>query len=153
MNKIKSKRMVLLMFSLMLILVGLSYPVLNSLQFTLTLLLMVPIPFVQNMAFTWVSRSRQGGDPDYHRYAAWASNGVWLLTQTFIAANIYTPISVMVKEGIDGSSILKILFTFLIYALATTEGSVFMMKILLGRVKGKIAQKLAESGKRQVGQR
>lgn len=153
MKKINSKSMVKLMFSLMVALLPISYFTMNNWQFTLILLLMIPIPFIQNMAFTWVSRSRQSGDPDHHRYAAWASNGVWLLTQSFIAANIYTPISIMVKEGLDSNSILKILFTFLMYAMATTEGSVFMMKILLGRVKGKLARKLAEKGKRKVGER
>ena len=112
------------------------------------------VSFIQNMFFTWVSRSRQGGDPEYHRFAAWGSNGVWLLTQGFIAANVYTPISVMVKEGVDSNSVLKIFLTFVIYALATTEGSVTMMKMNLGKYKlPKFLGFLEESGKRQVGKR
>jgi hypothetical protein len=36
----------------------------------LDLLLLAVVSFVQTMAFTWVSRSRNSGDPSYHRYAA-----------------------------------------------------------------------------------
>jgi len=121
---------------------------------TIGLLFLTPVAFFQNMFFTWVSRSRQSGDPDYHRYAAWGSNGVWLLTQGFIAANVYTPISDMVKTGITADSIIKIVLTFIIYALATTEGSVTMMRINLGHynLPGKL-NFLIEKGKRQVGKR
>ena len=125
-----------------------------GITFSLVLLALTCVSFVQNMFFTWVSRSRQGGDPDYHRFAAWGSNGVWLLTQGFIAANVYTPISDMVRDGIDSDSIIKISLTFIIYALSTTEGSVTMMKMNLGRYKLPRALKfLEESGKRQVGKR
>ena len=112
------------------------------------------VSFIQNLFFTWVSRSRQGGDAEYHRYAAWGSNGVWLLTQGFIAANVYTPITTMVKEGVDQDSIFKILLTFIIYALSTTEGSVTMMKMNLGKYKlPRFLKFLEETGKRQVGKR
>lgn len=118
------------------------------------LLALTGVSFLQNMSFTWVSRSRQGGDPEYHRYAAWSSNGIWMLTQAFIAANVYTPISVMVKDGVDMNSIFKILLTFIIYALATTEGSVNMMKINLGHYNlPGFLKFLVESGKRKVGER
>ncbi len=43
--------------------------------------LLVVVSFIQNMAFTWTSRSRNSGDPAYHRFAAWSSNGVWFLAQ------------------------------------------------------------------------
>jgi len=112
------------------------------------------VSFVQNMFFTWVSRSRQGGDPDYHRFAAWGSNGVWLLTQGFIAANVYSPITIMIKEGVDTDSIMKIFLTFIVYALATTEGSVTMMKMNLGKYKlPKFMSFIEETGKRKVGAR
>ena len=107
------------------------------------------------MAFTWVSRSRQGGDPDHHRKAAWASNGVWAIAQAFVAANIYTPITFMIKDGIDAGQIARIVLTVIIYAISTAEGSVFMMKINLGRIKKlpKAFQFLVETGNRQVGKR
>ena len=119
------------------------------------LLALTGVSFIQNMFFTWVSRSRQGGDPDYHRYAAWGSNGVWLLTQGFIAANVYAPITTMINnDKVDTDSIIKILLTFVIYARSTTEGSVTMMKMNLGRYKlPKVLKFLEESGKRKVGER
>ena len=49
--------------------------------YTLTLVVLAFVCFAQNMAFTAVSRSRQGADPEYHRKVAWASNGVYLIAQ------------------------------------------------------------------------
>ena len=143
------------MFAIAFAIVGLQYLIIGDLTFTLTLLLLIPIPFLQNMAFTWVSRSRQSGDPDHHRKAAWASNGIWIITQTFIAANVYTPITMMVNEGLDGGQVLRIFLTFIIYAICTAEGSVFMMKINLGRITKlpKAFSFLVEKGKREVGKR
>lgn len=152
----KSKNIVKLMFTIAFAIVALQHLFLQDWTFTATLLLLIPIPFIQNMAFTWVSRSRQGGDPDYHRKAAWASNGVWAIAQAFIAANIYTPITIMIQEKeLDATQIAKIVLTILIYAIATAEGSVFMMKINLGRIKRlpRIFSFLIETGKRQVGKR
>jgi len=132
----------------------LSALIFKSAGFSITLLALSFVAFIQNMSFTWVSRSRQSGDADYHRYAAWCSNGIWLLTQAFIALNVYTPIAQMHNTGADITDIGKIIFTFLIYAMATTEGSVLMMKALLGKVKLPIIGKyLVEKGNRQVGKR
>ena len=151
----KSKSIVKLMFFIAFAIVGLQYLIIKDVTFTLTLLLLIPIPFLQNMAFTWVSRSRQSGAPDHHRKAAWASNGIWIITQTFIAANVYTPITHMVNEGLDGGQIMRILLTFVIYAICTAEGSVFMMKINLGWIKNlpKAFSFLVEKGNREVGKR
>ena len=151
----KSKLIVVVMFAIAFAIIALQHLVIRDSVFSITLLLLVPIPFIQNMAFTWVSRSRQGGDPDHHRKAAWASNGIWIITQSFIAANVYTPISKMVDTGLDGGQIARILLTFLIYAICTAEGSVFMMKINLGRITKlpKAFSFLVEKGSRQVGKR
>lgn len=92
------------------------------------------LAFVQNMAFTWVSRSRNSGDPNYHRRAAWCSNTVWFLTNSLMFS-IMTPII----NGERGWGWL--IPTFFVYGLATAEGSVFMMKRLLK----------TETGKRKVG--
>lgn len=91
------------------------------------------VAFGQNMAFTWVSRSRNSGDYNYHRWAAVCSNGVWLACQLFIWGNIWAAFTS--KEFLD------LIPLFLVYTAATTEGSVFMMRIL----------KKVESGKRKVG--
>ena len=151
----KSKFIVALMFAIAFAVIALQHLIMRDNVFSITLLLLVPIPFIQNMAFTWVSRSRQGGDPDHHRKAAWASNGVWIITQSFIAANVYTPISKMVDTGLDAGEVSKILLTFVIYAICTAEGSVFMMKINLGRITKlpKAFSFLVEKGNRQVGKR
>jgi len=151
----QSKNIVKLMFAIAFIIIAIQHLFIKDWVFTSTLLALVPIPFIQNMAFTWVSRSRQGGDPDYHRYAGWSSNGVWLIAQGFIAANVYTPISRMLDSGFDINQISKIALTFLIYAICTTEGSVFMMKINLGKITKlpKFLHFLVEKGNRQVGKR
>lgn len=151
----KSKLIVIVMFAIAFAVIALQHLVIGDNFFSVTLLLLVPIPFIQNMAFTWVSRSRQGGDPDHHRKAAWASNGVWIIAQSFIAANVYHPISEMIKDGLDSGQIARIVLTFIIYAICTAEGSVFMMKINLGRITKlpKMLSFLVEKGNRQVGKR
>jgi hypothetical protein len=151
----KSKIIVWVMFMIAFAIVGLQYLFIKDLTFTLTLLLLIPIPFIQNMAFTWTSRSRNSGDPDHHRKAAWASNGVWIITQTFIAANVYTPITHMIEKGLDVEQVVKILLTYIIYSICTAEGSVFMMKINLGWIENlpKAFSFLVEKEKREVGKR
>lgn len=108
---------------------------LSDLQFFVLLVLIAPVLFLQNMAFTWVSRSRNGGDVGYHRYAAWCSNGIWYVTQLFI-------LSTVIPALITGD-LWRIIMTAIVYIVATTEGSCFMMARLLK----------TEKGKRQVGAR
>lgn len=91
--------------------------------------------FVQNMAFTWVSRSRNGGDIGYHRFASWASNGVWFATQILLYSTVW--------NSLTTGDWWKIAATGFVYIVATTEGSCLMMRILLR----------TERGKRQVGAR
>lgn len=97
------------------------------------LLLLAVLAFIQNMAFTWVSRSRNSGDPGYHRWAALSSNGIWFVTTLLIWNQLWAALT----TG-DWWSIVA---TGVVYIIATTEGSVLMMKILLK----------TESGKRKVG--
>jgi hypothetical protein len=82
--------------------------------------------FFQNAAFTWSSRSRNSNDPNYHRKAAWASNGVYYLTNALLTIYIVKT-QVWWMLGIQG----------LVYTLAAAEGSVYMMKKLLGKEQGK----------------
>jgi len=56
------------------------------------LLLLAAVSFVQNMAFTWSSRSRNSGDPSYHRYAAWGSNGVWFICNMLNVKIMWEPL-------------------------------------------------------------
>lgn len=87
------------------------------------------------MAFTWSSRSRNSGDPDYHRFVAWSSNGIWFMCQVLIVSQIWT--------AINSGSWWYVVLAGLVYTISTAEGSVLMMKILLKK----------EKGKRQVGAR
>ena len=93
------------------------------------------VAFIQNMAFTWVSRSRNSGDPSYHRYAAICSNGIWFVTNILIWRQVWA--------AIESGDWIMLGAAGIIYVIATTEGSVFMMKRLLK----------SESGKRRVGAR
>ena len=97
------------------------------------LTLLAVVAFIQNMAFTWVSRSRNSGDPLYHRWAALTSNGVWFITTLLIWNQIWVALTT--------GDWWRIVATGLVYIVATTEGSVMMMRILLK----------TESGKRKVG--
>lgn len=87
------------------------------------------VAFIQNMAFTWSSRSRASGDPNYHRYAAASSNGVWFICQVLIMKQIWA--------SVQGGDWWAVFIAGVIYTVATTEGSVYMMKILLKKEKGK----------------
>lgn len=93
------------------------------------------IAFVQNMAFTWVSRSRNSGDPNYHRYASWCSNGIWFAANVLIWRQVWA--------AIETGAWWQLAISSVVYVIATTEGSVLMMRILLK----------TERGKRQVGAR
>jgi len=91
--------------------------------------LIAVVAFVQNMAFTWSSRSRASGDPNYHRYAAVLSNGIWFVCQVLIMKQIWT--------SIQGGDWLTVLIAGVVYTIATTEGSVLMMRVLIKKEKGK----------------
>lgn len=93
------------------------------------------VAFIQNMAFTWVSRSRNSGDPNYHRWAALASNSIWFVTTLLIWNQLWSALTT--------GEWWRVAVVGVTYVVATTEGSVLMMKILLKK----------EKGKRQVGAR
>lgn len=108
--------------------------------------LLFVVSFIQNMTFTWTSRSRNSGSPSYHRYAAYASNGVWFICQISVVKLMWQPLMEQnfVQVAIGG----------IIYCVATAEGSVLMMKVLLGTSKFKFLNKIfIEKGKSKVGER
>lgn len=109
------------------------------------LVLLACVSFVQNMAFTWTSRSRNSGDPEYHRYASWCSNGIWFMTNMFMLSLVWEPI--------ENGEIGTLLVAGIVYVLSTTEGSVLMMKTLLGRVHLPFLSRLTEKGNKRVGSR
>jgi hypothetical protein len=102
-------------------------------ELAISLTLLAIAGFLQNMAFTWVSRARNGGDPTYLRIASVCSNGVWFVIQVGLLSTIW--------PALTQGEWWKIALTGLVYIVATTEGSVYMMRILLKK----------ETGKRRVG--
>jgi short subunit fatty acids transporter len=99
------------------------------------LALLGSVAFIQNAAFTWVSRSRNSGDVQYHAWASICSNGIWFVTNFLIAGQVF--------KAIESGSYQFLIVAGLVYVLATTLGSVLMMARLLK----------TEKGKRQVGAR
>ena len=83
--------------------------------------------FIQNMCFTWSSRSRNSGDPNYHRYASLCSNGVYWLCNL--------PMTLFIIQWQHRP--LLLLASGVVYTISTAEGSVLMMRILLKKEKGK----------------
>jgi hypothetical protein len=83
------------------------------------------VAFIQNMAFTWVSRSRQSGNPKKHAVAATFSNSIWFVCNFFIL------FPVILKTIAEGDMLSKLVL-MLVYVSATVLGSVVMMKINLG---------------------
>jgi hypothetical protein len=111
-----------------------------------SLLLLAGVSFIQNCAFTWTSRSRNSGDPNYHRYASYASNGIWYTCQMLIVSAMWKPL----LEG-DWT---MVFIGGIIYVISTAEGSVFMMKLLLGHINVPFLTNIfLEKNKRQVGKR
>lgn len=102
---------------------------LASLPIYVLLPIMAVVAFVQNMAFTAVSRSRNSADVAYHRRCAWASNGIWFFTQVLLFGVLFSALTT--------GSIWKIILVGAVYILATTEGSCFQMTRMLKKETGK----------------
>ena len=99
------------------------------LPFWWLLVILAPVAFVQNMAFTWVSRSRNGGDVAYHRKAAYCSNGIWFACQLVIQGAVW--------NSLTTGRWWQVLIVGAVYIAATTEGSCTMMARLLKTEQGK----------------
>lgn len=91
--------------------------------YLLTLVALAVSCFIQNAAFTKVSRSRNGADFAYHRRCAWASNGVYLVTHLLVLKHFFAALS----AGTFGA-FLALVPMVLVYIIFTAEGSVWMMK-------------------------
>lgn len=70
---------------------------------------------LQNAAFTWVSRARNGGSYGYHAVAAVVSNGVFFATQFVLIGFVARDASPERAVALGA-----------VYVLATTTGSVLM---------------------------
>lgn len=108
-------------------------PDLATLPLYVLLPLLAAAAFIQNMAFTAVSRSRNSADVSYHRKCSWASNAVWFTIQVGLFGVLFSALTT--------GSFLKVALVGLVYVFATTEGSCYMMGRMLKR----------ETGKRKVG--
>lgn len=93
------------------------------------------VSFIQNAAFTAVSRSRNSGDVAHHAKWSVASNGVWFVTQILIWSTVW--------NAVESGTYTLIAAAGVVYVAATTAGSCWMMAKMLK----------SESGKRMVGAR
>ena len=121
------------------------------LPFWLVLVILFIVGFIQNMAFTAVSRSRNSGDINHHFKTAIVSNMIWFICNFFIL------FGAMLKALTDGNT-LDILIIMVVYSLSTSLGSVVMMAINLGKIKFPRGLKwlekfLVEEGTKRVGAR
>jgi hypothetical protein len=79
------------------------------------LLALAGISFIQNAAFTWVSRSRNSGDVKYHAFASVCSNGIWFVTNFLIAGQVF--------KAIETGSYWFLALAGVVYVVTTTAGS------------------------------
>lgn len=107
------------------------------------LALLAVVAFIQNMFFTWTSRSRNSGDPQKHLYASIGSNGIWFICNYFL---LFPEVMKITETG----TLLDKGIVMIVYILATALGSVAMMKVNLGHW---YIPFLTEEGKSQVGAR
>lgn len=101
----------------------------------LILAALAAVSFIQNAAFTAVSRSRNSGDVAHHAKWSVASNGVWFVTQILIYSSVW--------KAIESGTYGLIAAAGIVYVAATTAGSCWMMAKMLR----------SETGKRMVGAR
>ncbi|MGR4928249.1 hypothetical protein ACIPUD_15905 [Bradyrhizobium sp. CAR08] len=92
------------------------------------------VSFIQNAAFTAVSRSRNSGDVAHHAKWSVASNGVWFVTQILIWSTVWKAVE---------SGTYALIAAGVVYVASTTAGSCWMMAKMLK----------TEAGKRMVGAR
>ena len=91
------------------------------------LFLLAFLGYIQNLGFTWASRSRNQNDPSHHRWAALFSNSIWFIVTVLVWGQIWS--------ALTHGSIWKIVITGIVYTISTSEGSVMGMKILIKRGK------------------
>lgn len=94
-------------------------------NFALSLLLLAVLAALQNMAFTWSSRTRNQSDHRAHRVAAIFSNGIWFAVSVLIWSKLWSALTT--------GEWWKVIVVGVVYVVATTEGSVWMMRHLVSR--------------------
>jgi hypothetical protein len=114
------------------------------------ILAVIPAGFIQNMAFTWTSRSRNSADIWHHAKAAVGSNGVWLICNGLVMRGWWDAFQ---NANWWGMGLMAVFYT-----VATVAGSCTMMAANLGHFKGHkywnfLDILFGEKGKQQVGKR
>ena len=115
----------------------------------LWLLAVIPAGFIQNMAFTWTSRSRNAGDIWHHAKAAIGSNGVWLICNGLVMRGWW--------DAFENSNWIGMGIMAVLYTVATVAGSCTMLAANLGHFENTrfhfMHKLFGEKGKQQVGKR
>ena len=113
-------------------------------NYWLSLGLLAVLGFVQNMAFTAVSRSRNSADIWFHFRCAILSNGIWLVCYMFIMKQLW-PV-------FETGEIWLFFPLAVVYTLSTAFGSVNMMRIALKNETGKkkVGATLADEQKKRI---
>ena len=86
------------------------------------------ISFIQNMAFTASSRSRNSGNPTYHFKIAVASNAIWFACHILVWKQIW--------DAIQNDNLIWLVVVGFIYVVSTSAGSSAMMSYMLKREDG-----------------
>lgn len=94
------------------------------------------VSFVQNMAFTASSRSRNSGNPVYHFRIAVISNGVWFACHILVWSQIWGAVRVFQSGDNQIAAGLWLAVVGTVYITATSLGSSYMMSIMLRKEQG-----------------
>ena len=94
------------------------------------LIILAFVGFIQNMAFTASSRSRNSGNPFRHFWIAMMSNGIWFICSFWLVL----PRMLDVLETGDRTGMALVMG---VYVISTSLGSAYMMRRMLKTEKGK----------------
>ena len=83
------------------------------------LVVLTTAAFFQNVTFSWVSRSRNAGDPSHHFRMAILSNSVWLVTSLLVMKHFW--------EAMEGGDWLWVGLMGVAYTISTAAGGTWGM--------------------------
>lgn len=95
-------------------------------------LLLIPLAlagFCQNLTKVWAVRSQTSADVKWHRMAAYSVNTAWFWSYVVVFRQIWT--------SLEEHDWWLLAATYVVYTIATSEGSVIMMSWLLQHERGK----------------
>lgn len=97
----------------------------------LLIFVLAVMAFIQNMAFTASSRSRNSGNPGYHFKIAIVSNGIWFVCHLLVWAQIWGAVKAFRDTGDFLISGIWLLIVAIVYVTSTSLGSAYMMCLML----------------------